>query len=233
MNTIIAAKGITKLFAGKPALDQVSFSIESGRIVGLMGPNGAGKTTLIKSIMQLYHLDGGTIDVCGAPASYRSREFLAYMPDTNALFNWMSIHDAIHYYKDMNSDFDLVRARDLCNSLQLDEKGKVKHLSKGTIERVLIMLTFARNARLYLLDEPIGGVDPLGRGKILRTILAGVNEESSVLISTHLVKDVEAIVDDLLFIHNGRILLSESADHLRETRGQSIEECYLEVFENA
>lgn len=233
MSTIITARNVTKRFAGKPALNQVSFSIESGRIVGLMGPNGAGKTTLMKIIMQLYRPDQGELVINGMPASYHSRESLAFMPDTNPLFNWMSIQDAIHYYKDMFADFDKNRAKELCDSLKLDKKEKVKHLSKGTIERVLIMLTFARKARLYLLDEPIGGIDPLGREKILKTILAEVNEESSVLISTHLVKDVETIVDDILFINNGRLLLSGSADQLRETRGQSIEECYLEVFENA
>lgn len=233
MSKIITVSGLTKRFDKTPALDNLDFSIDSGRIVGLMGPNGAGKTTLIKTIMQLYHPDQGKITICGESDGYSSKKLLSYMPDTNYLFNWMSISEAIQYHTDFYSDFDLNHAKELCGSLQLNENEKVKNLSKGTIERVLIMLTFARKARLYLLDEPISGIDPLGREKIIKTILSGVNEESSVLISTHLVKDVETIVDDILLINKGHLLLSDSADHIRETRGQSIEECYLEVFKNA
>lgn len=233
MSNIITVSGLTKKFDKTLALDNLDFSIDSGRIVGLMGPNGAGKTTLIKTIMQLYYPDQGNISVCGKPNHYSSKRLLSYMPDTNPLFNWMSIRDAIQYYTDFYADFDPVYAKELCGILNLNEKEKVKTLSKGTIERVLVMLTFARKARLYLLDEPISGIDPLGREKIIKTILAGVNEESSVLISTHLVKDVETMVDDVLFINKGRLLFSDSADHIRETRGQSIEECYLEVFKNA
>jgi len=232
MSNIITVSGLSKRFDRSPVLNGLDFSIDAGRIVGLMGPNGAGKTTLIKTIMQLYRPEQGRMVICGEDASNSSKKLMSYMPDTNPLFNWMRIHDTIHYYADMFNDFDSAHAREICGFLSLDENEKVKTLSKGTIERVLIMLTFARKARLYLLDEPISGIDPLGREKILKTILAGVNEESSVLVSTHLVKDVETIVDDVLFLNNGRILLSESADQLRETRGQSIEECYLEVFKN-
>jgi ABC-2 type transport system ATP-binding protein len=233
MSNIITVSGLTKQFNQTPAIDNLDFSIDSGRIVGLMGPNGAGKTTLIKTIMQLYHPDQGKIIVCGESNGYSSKRLLSYMPDSNFLFNWMSIRDAIQYFTDFYSDFDLNHAKELCDFLNLNEKEKVRTLSKGTIERVLIMLTFARKARLYLLDEPISGIDPLGREKIIKTILSGVTEESSVLLSTHLVKDVETMVDDVLFLNKGHLLLSDSADHIRETRGQSIEECYLEVFKNA
>jgi ABC-2 type transport system ATP-binding protein len=229
----MTVRGLTKRFAGKPALDQMSFSIESGRIIGLMGPNGAGKTTLIKTIMQLYRPDQGEILFNGTLANYHAREFLSYMPDINPLFNWMNVQDAIHYYQDFYPDFDLNYAKELCGLLQLDKKEKVKHLSKGTIDYVVLMLTFARKARLYLLDEPIGAIDPSGREKIIKIIMAGINDESSVLVSTHLVKDIETVVDDILFINKGRLLVSESADEIREKRGQSIEEYYLEVFQNA
>lgn len=232
MSTILTARGLRKCFTKKPALDQISFSIESGRIIGLMGPNGAGKTTLIKTIMQLYRPDKGEILINGTPAKYHAREYLSYMPDINPLFNWMNVKDAILYYKDFYSDFDLNYAKELCGVLQLDEREKVKNLSKGTIERVLIMLTFARRARLYLLDEPIGAIDPSAREKIKNIIMAGINDESSVIISTHLVKDIETVVDDVLFIDKGRLLVSESADQIRETKGLSIEEYYLEVFKN-
>jgi len=232
MSAIVTVKGLTKQFNGKPALNKLNFSIESGRIIGLMGPNGAGKTTLIKTIMQLYRPDEGDIRVNDIPINHQSREIIAYMPDTNPLFNWMNIRDAMLYYQDFYADFDLNYAKELCGALQLDEREKVKNLSKGTIERVLIMLTFARRARLYLLDEPIGAIDPSAREKIKNIIMAGINDESSVIISTHLVKDIETVVDDVLFIDKGRLLVSESADQIRETKGLSIEEYYLEVLKN-
>ncbi len=232
MNTLMSVKGLCKKFGDKNALQDVNFDLMEGRIVGLMGPNGAGKTTLIKTLMQIYKQDAGEISIHGKPLGYAAKQEIAYMPDQNHLFPWMNIGDAIHYYRDMFPGFDVARAKELCNLLRLNEKERVKTLSKGTLERVQIMLTFARPASIYILDEPIAEIDPLNRDKILKIILGGVNERSTVILSTHLVKDVETIVDDVLFLHEGRLALVETAENIRAQRGMSIEECYLEVYKN-
>jgi ABC-2 type transport system ATP-binding protein len=155
------------------------------------------------------------------------------MPDFNHLHKWMRICDAIQYYGDMFPDFDFTRAAELSAFLNLEKREKIHNLSSGYRQRLLVMLAFARKARLYLLDEPISNIDPLDRDKVLKTILGGLNEESSIIISTHLAKDIETIVDDLFFLNKGRIILAETAENIRMERGQSIEDCYLEVFANA
>lgn len=233
MNTILEVNNLRKRFGRKTALSDVSFSLDAGRVLGLMGPNGAGKTTLLKILMQLYRQDGGSIFVFGEKAAFDTKRHFAYMPDNNPLFRWMSVGDAIRYYRDMFPDFYAEKARDLCELMQIDQNERVHKLSRGTIERVLIMLTFARRAPIYLLDEPIAAIDPLGREKILKTILAGVDETSSVIVSTHLVKDVETILDDVLILNEGRLLLAEPAEKIREDHGKSIDEYYLEVLKNA
>jgi ABC-2 type transport system ATP-binding protein len=233
MTAIVSVKGLTKTFGQKQVLKGLDFDLEAGRVIGLMGPNGAGKTTLIKTLMQIYHASSGEVRVCNETNSRAAQKYISYMPDKNHLFRWMRVSDAIHYYGDLFPDFDGGRARELCSFLQVDEKEAVKNLSRGLIERVLIMLTLARKTRLYLLDEPIGGIDPLGRDKILKTIRSELNEDCSILISTHLVKDVETLVDDVLFLNEGRLIFSGSAETIREEQGKSIETCYLEVFENA
>lgn len=233
MNAILTTHHLSKRFGQKLALDNIDFELAPGRVAGLLGPNGAGKTTLMKTLMQIYSPDTGGISWSGKPLDYHARQGIAYMPDQNHLFKWMRIQDAIHYYQDMFVDFDMSRARELCQFLRLNEKDPILTLSKGTIECLLIMLTFSRHARLYLLDEPIGGIDPLARQKILHTILSGLNEESAVLLSTHLVKDVEMVLDDIYFLKEGRLILAAPAEKIREERGMSIEELYLEMFENA
>jgi len=233
MSNILTVKGLSKRFFGSPVLEDLEFSIESGRVVGLMGPNGAGKTTLIKILMQLYRPDRGEITVSGKPAGIASKGLLSYMPDTNFLPSWMRVRDAIHYYSDLFVDFDAERSRELCESLHLARDKKVTSLSKGTIKRVLVMLALSRRAALYLLDEPFAGIDPLGTEQVIKTLLTGVREDSSVLIATHQVKNIETVVDDLLFLNFGHILLCDSAENIREFRGQSVEACYLEVFSHA
>lgn len=233
MSNILTVKGLTKRFFGNPVLEELDFSIESGRVVGLMGPNGAGKTTLIKTIMQLYRAEKGEITILGKQAGSTSKAVLSYMPDTNPLISWMRINDALQYYGDMFPDFDEERAGELCEALRLDTAKKVTALSKGTVKRVLVMLALSRKAALYLLDEPFAGIDPLGTSQIIKTILTGVREDASVLIATHQVKNIETIVDDILFLNNGRLVLSDSSENVREFRGKSVEECYLEVFSHA
>ena len=232
MNTNLTIFGLTKYFGSQIALDDIHLEIQPGRIAGLMGPNGAGKTTMLKTIIQIYKPDAGNIIFNGIPLNHNSRAEIAYLPDINPLFKWMRVRDAIHYYRDMFADFDHERSIELCDFLKIDPRARVHTLPAGMLERVLIMLTFSRSAKLYLLDEPIGGIDPLARQKILQTILSSMNEESSVLLATHLVNEVETILDDVFFLDDGHLLASDSAENIREQRGQSIMEYYLEVFEN-
>jgi len=233
MSVILSVKSGIKKFGRKQVLDGVNFELPAGRIVGLLGPNGAGKTTILNTVMGLYRLDSGEIQICGEAIGYKSKRLMSYLPDTNHLFTWMRVSDALHYYTDMFPDFDRDRATELCSLLEIDERSRTQSLSKGELERVLIMLIFSRKARLYLLDEPLGGIDPLSRNKIVKTIFSQLDTESTILISTHLVKDIETLLDDVLFLNNGKVIYSGSADHIREDRGQSIEDCYMEVFKNA
>ncbi|TCL63343.1 ABC-2 type transport system ATP-binding protein [Hydrogenispora ethanolica] len=233
MNNLVSVVGLSKKIAKKQVLLGVSFQLEAGRVVGLLGPNGSGKTTLLKTLMHIYQADAGEIAIADEPLSFASKRFISYMPDHNALFEWMSVQDAIHYYRDLFSDFDSERASELCSFLEIDPQEKLGRLSKGMKERVLIMLTFSRKARLYLLDEPLGGIDPLTRNKIIKTILTGLTEECTIIIATHLVKDVEAFLDEVLFLHHGKLIFSGSADNIRSEHGKSIEEWYLEVYQNA
>lgn len=233
MSAILEVNDLSKSFSGRPALKRVTFTIEPGRVAGLMGPNGAGKTTLMKTVMKITKPNSGTVTVCGNTAVEFIHRNTAFMPDRNQLFNWMSIRDAMRYFEDMFGDFDPKRADDLCRILDLNPSDPIRTLSKGTIIRVNVMLTFSRNARLYLLDEPIGWFDPLAKHNILKTILAGINEESAVLVSTHQVKDVETILDDVLFLNKGELIMNDSAEKIRQEFSQSIEERYIEVFQNA
>lgn len=232
MSVILSVENVTKKFGRKHVLDGVNFELPAGRIVGLLGPNGAGKTTILNTIMNIYRLNSGTIRICGEPNGYKSKRLISYLPDANHLFEWMSVRDALHYFTDMFPDFDIVRAKELCTLLEINEKSRTQTLSRGELERVLIMLTFSRKVRLYLLDEPLGGIDPLSRKKIIKTIFSQLDSESTILISTHLVKDVETLLDDVLFLNDGKVIFADSGDNIREIRGQSIEDCYMEVFEN-
>jgi ABC-2 type transport system ATP-binding protein len=233
MSVLLRVNGLSKNFGKKQALNNVAFELAPGRVAGLIGPNGAGKTTLLKTLMRIYRADAGQIDFCERPLGYDSRRCIAYLPDRNHLFKWMRVRDAIHYYRDMFPDFDLSRAENLSSYLHLNEKDLIRTLSRGTLECILIMLTFSRRARLYLLDEPIGGIDPIARRKILQTIRTGLDESSSAVIATHLVKDVETALDDVIFLNEGRLLLADKTDKIRAERGTSIEEYYLEMYENA
>ena len=233
MNDLLTIRNLSKKFGRKIALNQVSFSIQPSRIVGLMGPNGAGKTTLLKTIAGIYQPDSGSVEICQEPGSHKTKRNIAFVPDTNPLPDWMKVKDAIHYSEDMFADFDSSKAADLCALLGLDSRDKISTLSNGMRQRVLVMLAFARRARLYLLDEPISGIDPLDRDKLIKTILAGLNEDSSILISTHLVKDIETSVDEVIFLHQGRLVFNETAENIRSQRNQSVEQCYMEVLSDA
>jgi ABC-2 type transport system ATP-binding protein len=230
MRKILSVAGLTQKIGGKPVLQDLSFELEAGRVAGILGPNGAGKTTLLKAILNFGGADTGEITVCGEPASFATRRYISYLPDHNYLFEWMRVRDAIRYFRDMFRDFDRDSAGRLCTFLGISEDAKVKDLSRGMIERVLVMLTFSRKAPLYLLDEPLGGIDPVTRHKIMKTIFAGLNEESSIMIATHLAGEVETLLDEVMFINEGRLVFSGNADTIREVHHKSIEEWYMEVF---
>jgi ABC-2 type transport system ATP-binding protein len=232
MSAILEVNNLSKSYGIRPVLNNISFSLEAGHVAGLMGPNGAGKTTLMKTVMKITRANSGSVTVCGSGTIESIHRNTAYMPDRNHLFSWMRVRDAICYYEDMFADFDRKRAVDLCGILGLTPADPIRSLSKGTVIRVLVMLTFSRNARLYLLDEPIGWFDPLAKHNILKTILAGINEGSAVLISTHQVKDVETILDDVLFLNRGGLILNDIAENIRMEHGESIEDRYIEVFQN-
>lgn len=233
MTEILTVKGLDKNFGRKKVLNNLAFSLNTGRVVGLMGPNTAGKTTLIKILSGLYRPTSGHILIDGQPVGHKTRKIVSYMPDRNHLFPWMNTIDAIHYYRDMFSDFDSARAGELCDFFRIDENEKVNRLSNGMLKRVLVMLTLARQARLYLLDEPIGGIDPLGCDLMIKAIRSTLNPDSTFLLSTHQVRDVETLLDDVLFLNNGCLIFNEPAEDIREKRGQSVQETYLEVFKNA
>jgi ABC-2 type transport system ATP-binding protein len=232
MTELVAVKNLRKNFGFKPALAGVGLTLETGRIIGLMGPNGAGKTTLLNIIAGVLPADGGEVRVCGEMVSADTRRWTSYAPDQQMIHRWMRGTDAIAYYADMFADFDPARASDLAESLRIDLKAKIRQLSFGEQERVNVMLTLARKARLYLLDEPFTGIDPLAKDKILKAVMASVTEESSAIISTHQVKDVETMIDDVIFLQRGQVKMASSAEEIRESKRLSIEECYLQEYEN-
>lgn len=233
MNTTISVKGLSKKIDGKQVLDDLNFDIFEGHVVGLIGPNSSGKSTLLKILMNLWHADAGEIQIFSNKIVPENKENISYLPAMNHLFPWMRIHDAIHYYQDMFEDFDKAQARELCRFLELDERDKISGLSKGICERVLVMLTFSRNARIYMLDDPISGIDLVSREKIMKTIARSQNGENTIIISTRQVEEVETYLDDILFLGNGRLLLSGSVDTIREQRRVSLEDCYREVYGRA
>lgn len=230
MDEVLSVKSVGKNYKGFWALDNVSMSVGEGRIVGLLGPNGSGKTTLIKMINGLLTVEKGSISVCGKSIGAESKNLVAYLPDKNFLTQWMSVEQMISYMEDFFADFDNARAYEMISNLGINPKSKIKTLSKGTQEKVSLILTMSRRARLYLLDEPIAGVDPATRDYIMRTILTGYNEHSSIIISTHLISDIEQVLSDVVFINRGRIVLESTVDEIRSREGKSVDSLFREVF---
>ncbi len=230
MNTILECKSLTKNYSGLTALDNVNLTLERGRIIGLLGPNGSGKTTLIKLINGLLVPNSGDILINGKSPSPETKKVVSYLPEKTYLPEWMRISDTIDFFKDFYQDFDERRAYDMLTRLQLDPKKRLKSLSKGTKEKVQLILVMSRQADLYCLDEPIGGVDPAARDYILNTIISNYNENATVLISTHLIADIEKVLDEVVFIKNGHVTLHESVDDIRSKEGKSIDTLFREVF---
>lgn len=228
--TLLECKQLSKRYGSKPALNNLSFHIEGGHIIGLLGPNGSGKTTLIKLICGLLTPTSGEIYVNEQPIGVASREAISYLPDRTYLNDWMKVRDIIDYFEDFYEDFDSLRAYDMLAKLHINPGDKLKTMSKGTKEKVQLILVMSRRADLYILDEPIAGVDPAARDYILETILSNYEEHASILISTHLISDVENLLDQVIFLQEGSIRLQSSVDEIRQDQGKSVDMLFREVF---
>ncbi len=227
---ILECNDLSKNYGQKAALKNVNLTIEPGQIVGLLGPNGSGKTTLIKLINGLLQPSSGTIRVNGIKPGMETKAIVSYLSDKNYLSDWMRVEDIVHMFNDFYADFNMQKAHSMLKDLEIDYKQKFKTLSKGTKEKVQLILVMAREAKLYVLDEPIAGVDPAARDYILRTILKNYNPEATVIISTHLIQDVEQIFDSVIFINNGEIALHETVDDVRFKFNKSVDQLFREVF---
>ena len=223
-------KNLCKRYGSVQALDDVSFTVEPGRVVGLLGPNGSGKTTLIKLANGLLTPTGGELLINGEKPGKVTRAQVSYLPDRPCLPEWMSAEKLLNMFSDFYADFQPDKAREMLEKLGIDPKQKIKQMSKGTREKVQLILVMSRKAELYLLDEPIGGVDPATRDYILETIIRNYNPSASVVISTHLIADVEQVLDDVIFINHGQIVLRSSVDDIREQQGKSVDAYFREVF---
>ena len=230
---LLECRQLTKNYGGVLALDRVDLTVEAGRIVGLLGPNGSGKTTLIKIANGLLVPTSGTLTIAGMAPGPDTKAIVSYLPERTYLSDWMNVVQLLDIFCDFYPDFDRSTAEHMLTALEISPRLRIKQMSKGTREKVQLILVMSRKARLYLLDEPIGGVDPATRDYIIRTILTNYNEQASVVISTHLIADVENVLDDVIFINKGRVALQSSVDQIREEKGCSVDELFREVFRYA
>lgn len=232
MNTtnIIECQNLTKIFPGKIALDDVNLQIGRGKIIGLLGPNGSGKTTLIKVLNGLIRPTDGSVSIDGSAPGVYTKSIVSYLPDREYFAKWMKVKDVFDLFCDFYQDFDRAKAAEMCSLLGITEDMRIKEMSKGTKEKVELILVMSRNAQLYLLDEPIGGVDPAARDYILSTIINNYNEEGTVIISTHLIADIEKVLDEVIFIREGRIVRHQDVEEIREVEGKSIEDVFKDTF---
>ncbi len=230
MSILFECKDLKKKYGKKEALKGISLQIESGQIVGLLGPNGSGKTTLIKLVNGLLTPSGGEITINGNKIGVETKKRVSYLPERTYLNNWMKVKDMINYFSDFYEDFDSQRAYDMLKKLNIDANDKLKTMSKGTKEKVQLILVMSRNADVYFLDEPIGGVDPAARDYILNTIITNYSPTSTVIISTHLISDIEQVLDDVVMIKDGELVMHKRVDEIREEYGKSVDEVFREVF---
>jgi ABC-2 type transport system ATP-binding protein len=228
--TVLECKALCKQYGHAPALDQVTLTVEAGHIVGLLGPNGSGKTTLIKLANGLLTPTSGEILVCGTAPGKESHSCVSYLPERTAIPTWMTTSQLLDFYCDFYADFRRDAAEEMLAHLGISPRQRIKEMSKGTREKVQLIVVMSRAAKLYLLDEPIGGVDPATRDYILSTIIGNYNPEAAVVISTHLIADVEKVLDEVIFINQGRVMLQSSVDQIREEKGMSVDELFREVF---
>lgn len=229
-NYLLEFSNITKKYGSKVALDNVSFNLEPGKIIGLLGPNGSGKSTILKLINGLLQPTEGEIKIMGNPPGIMSKSIISYLPERTYLNEWMKISDLINFFADFYIDFDINKANEMVIALKLDPNHKLKTLSKGNKEKVQLILVMSRKAKLYLLDEPIGGVDPATRDFILDTIISNYLSDATLMISTHLISDIERIFDEVILINQGAIYKHDSVDNIRQQTGKSVDQLFREVF---
>lgn len=229
-NELVVCQGLSKSFGSLKALDNLNLTLERGRFIGLLGPNGSGKSTTIKLLNGLLQPTAGSLTIDGAQPGVHTHEIVSYLPDRPYLNDWMRVCDLLSFFSDFYKNFDQVKANDMLKALQINPMDRLKTMSKGTKEKVQLILVMSRKAQLYLLDEPIAGVDPAARDYILNTILSNYSEDATVLLSTHLIADIERVLDEVLFLKNGVLMLHESVDTIREQHGKSVDMLFREVF---
>ena len=227
---VMECHSLTKSFSGKKALDNVELAIGRGKIIGLLGPNGSGKTTLIKILNGLLRPTSGEVLIDGEKPGVYTKSIISYLPDKTYFADWMKVGDIFDMFGAFYSDFDRKKAEKMCGSLGIDPEERIKTMSKGTKEKVQLILVMSRSAQLYLLDEPIAGVDPAAREYILSTIINNYNEEGTVIISTHLISEIEKVLDEVVFLKNGRMVRHAAVDVIKEESGKSIDDVFRETF---
>lgn len=227
---IVSCNYLTKMYGDKMALADVNLKLGKGKIIGLLGPNGSGKTTLIKIINGLIQPSAGSVLIDGEKPGKYTKRVISYLPDRNFFADWMKVKDMFDIFEDFYDNFDRKRASEMCKALNISESDQIKSMSKGMKEKVQLILVMSRDADLYLLDEPIAGVDPAARDYILNTIINSYNEEGTILISTHLIADIERILDEVVFIKEGEILLHKAIDDIKEEQGQSVDSYFRDIF---
>lgn len=230
MGVLLECSGLTKRFGKREALKQVDLSVESGKIIGLLGPNGSGKTTLIKLANGLLRPDGGSIRIDGQEPGVYTKSIVSYLPDRMYFADWMRVSDMVRMFRDFYTDFRLETAEDMLERLEISGSERMKSLSKGTKEKVQLALVMSRKAKLYLLDEPIGGVDPAARDYILQTVIRAYRPQSSIILSTHLVRDVEAFLDDFILLRYGQMLLHAPVAYVTQGKGTTLDAFFREEF---
>ncbi len=230
MEPLIRCSNLTKRYKSTLALNNFNFEIGRGKILGLLGPNGSGKTTLIKILNGLLVPDDGVVEICGQTPGVKTKSLVSYLPDKSFLDPSESVEFCVKYYNDFYSDFSPERAYKMLENLEIDKKAKIKTLSKGNQEKVALILVMSRDAELYLLDEPIAGVDPAARDYILNTIISNYNEDATIILSTHLISDIEPVISDVIFVNRGEIVLGGNVDDIRQEKNMSIDKVFREVF---
>lgn len=230
MSELLKLEQVTKLYADKQALNAIDLVIPEGKIVGLLGPNGSGKSTMIKLINGLLEPTAGSITIKGNRPGVETKRIISYLPERTYLNSWMKVQDLLDFFSDFYTDFNMNRAVEMLANLKIDLGQKLKTMSKGTKEKVQLILVMSREADLYILDEPIGGVDPAARDYIIKTIIKNYSETSTIVIATHLIQEIENICDEVVFLSQGNIVLKGSVDEIREEKGKSIDALFREVF---
>lgn len=230
MSELLRLEQVTKLYADKQALNAIDLVIPEGKIVGLLGPNGSGKSTMIKLINGLLEPTAGSITIKGNKPGVETKKIISYLPERTYLNSWMKVQDLLDFFSDFYSDFNMNRAIEMLANLKIDLGQKLKTMSKGTKEKVQLILVMSREADLYILDEPIGGVDPAARDYIIKTIIKNYSETSTIVIATHLIQEIENICDEVVFLSQGKIVLQGNVDEIRQEKGKSIDALFREVF---